>query len=77
MINNIHFAKHPKRHISALQQQRVQSLTTYGVRFQECGNTMSSMHWTEIDLIEEAVVVPVGVDGIMQLHEQGFSYISL
>jgi intracellular sulfur oxidation DsrE/DsrF family protein len=35
------------------------------------------MHWTEIDLIEAAVVVAIGVDGIMQLQEQGFSYISL
>ena len=70
-------AKHPKRHISPLQQQRVKSLATYGVRLQACGNTMSSMHWTEVDLIEEAVVVPIGVDGIMQLQEQGFSYISL
>ena len=70
-------AKHPKRQISPLQQQRVKSLATYGVRLQACGNTMSSMHWTEIDLIEEAVVVAIGVDGIMQLQEQGFSYISL
>jgi len=70
-------AKHPKRQILPLQQQRVKSLATYGVRFHACGNTMISMHWTEIDLIEEAVVVAIGVDDIMQLQEQGFSYISL
>ena len=70
-------AKRPKRSILPLQQQRVKSLAAYGVRFQACGNTMISMHWTEKDLIEEAVLVPIGVDGIMQLQEQGFSYISL
>ena len=70
-------AKRPKRPISPLQQQRVQSLAAYGVRFQACGNTMVSMHWTEKDIIDEAVIVPIGVDGIMQLQEQGFSYISL
>ena len=70
-------AKHPKRQILPLQQQRVKSLATYGVRFHACGNTMISMHWTAMDLIEEAVVVPIGVDDIMQLQEQGFSYISL
>ncbi len=70
-------AKQPKRPVSTLHQQRVKSLFEYGVRFQACGNTMISMGWTEKDLIEESVIVPVGVDGIMQLQEQGFSYISL
>ena len=70
-------AKRPRRSISKLHQQRVKSLAAYGVRFQACGNTMISMKWTKIDLIEEAELVPIGVDGIMQLQEQGFSYISL
>lgn len=70
-------AKHPKRAISTLQQQRAQSLMEYGVRFQACGNTMKSMHWLEQDLIEGAQIVPIGIDSIMQLQEQGFSYISI
>ena len=70
-------AKRPLRAISKKHQQRVQSLATYGVRFQACGNTMMGLHWTEEDLIEQAVVVPIGVDGIMQLQEQGFSYINM
>ena len=70
-------ARHPKRAVTPLQQQRVRSLSEYGVQFQACGNTMKSMHWEEKDLIEAATVVPIGVDGIMQLQEQGFSYISL
>jgi len=70
-------AKHPRRPISRIHQQRVQSLIEYGVRFQACGNTMKSMHWVENDIIEDAQIVPVGIDGIMQLQEQGFSYISM
>ena len=70
-------AKRPKRAITPLQQKRVKSLAEYGVRLQACGNTMLSMHWTEEDIIDEALIVPIGVDGVMQLQEQGFSYISL
>lgn len=70
-------AKRPKRAISPLQKKRVTSLSEYGVRFQACGNTMKSMNWQEKDIVDEAVIVPIGVDGIMQLQEQGFSYISL
>ncbi len=70
-------AKRPERPISRLQQQRVKSLIEYGVRFQACGNTMNSMLWTEKDLIGDFAVVKIGVDGIMQLQEQGFSYISM
>ena len=70
-------AKQPKRPITALQQQRVTSLVEYGVRFQACGNTMKSMHWLEKDILDEAEVVTIGIDGIMKLQEQGFSYISV
>jgi intracellular sulfur oxidation DsrE/DsrF family protein len=69
--------KRPKRSISAIHQQRVASLADYGVRFQACGNTMKSLNWLEKDLLEQAQIVPIGVDGIMKLQEQGFSYISL
>ena len=70
-------AKRPKRSISAIHQQRAASLADYGVRFQACGNTMKSMNWLDKDLLDHAQVVPIGVDGIMLLQEQGFSYISL
>ncbi len=70
-------AKRPKRAITVMQKKRVKSLSEYGVRFHACGNTMKSMSWQEKDIVEEAVIVPIGVDGIMQLQEQGFSYISL
>lgn len=70
-------AKRPKRAITPLHKQRVQSLMEYGVRFQACGNTMESMRWQEHDIVSGAEFVPIGIDGIMQLQEQGFSYISL
>jgi len=70
-------ARHPNRPISSVHKQRVKSLFDYGVRLQACGNTMKSLQWTEKDIIAGAVIVPIGIDGIMQLQEQGFSYISL
>lgn len=70
-------AKRPKRAISPTHKQRVQSLIEYGVRFQACGNTMKSLRWQEKDLISGIQHVPIGIDGIMQLQEQGFSYISI
>ncbi len=68
--------KQPVRRISALHRQRVQSLASYGVEFQICGNTMKSLGWTEQDIVEQAKIVPIGVDGLMQLQQQGYSYIS-
>jgi len=37
---------------------------------------MKSMQWTDKDMLAIAEVIPIGVDGIMQLQEQGFSYFS-
>ncbi len=70
-------AKQPNRPISSVHKQRVKSLFEYGVRLQACGNTMKSLQWNEKDIIDEAVIVKIGVEGIMLLQEQGFSYISL
>jgi intracellular sulfur oxidation DsrE/DsrF family protein len=69
--------RNPKRAISRDQRERVSSLADYGVQLQACGNTMKSMNWSKDDLIEQAQIVPIGVDGIMKLQEEGFSYISL
>jgi len=68
--------KKPGRMIKPFHQQRVQSLASYGVEFQACGNTMKSLKWAQKDLLEEAIVVPIGIDGVMKLQEQGYSYIS-
>lgn len=69
--------KQPKRAISPLHQERVKSLIDYGVRFQACGNTMKTMKWVEKDIIDDVQIVQIGIDGIMKLQEQGFSYISI
>lgn len=68
--------KKPGRPVSPELQQRAASLAEYGVSFHACGNTMKSLGWDAKDLLPFAVVVPIGVDDIMQLQEQGFSYLS-
>lgn len=70
-------ALHPRRAITNEQKERVKSLADYGVQLHACGNTMKSMKWKKEDLIDKAQIVPIGVDGIMKLQEQGYSYISL
>ena len=69
-------AKHPQRAIPPELQQRATSLADYGVAFHACGNTMKSLGWTEKSLLPFAKVVPIGVDDIMQLQEQGYAYMS-
>lgn len=68
--------KKPGRPVSKAQKERVQSLASYGVSFHACGNTMKTLGWTDKDIYEFAKVVPVGVDDLMRLQEQGFSYFS-
>lgn len=68
--------KHPLRPIPLELQQRTSSLAQYGVAFHACGNTMTSLGWSESDLLPFATVVPVGADDIMLLQEKGFAYIS-
>ena len=68
--------KRPDRTVSHIQQQRVGSLSDYGVAFHACGNTMKTLGWTEEDLVDFAKVVPIGVDDIMLLQEKGFAYLS-
>lgn len=66
----------PGRPVSEESQQRAASLHTYGVSFHACKNTMDSLQWDEADLLEFAEVVAIGVEDIMLLQEQGFSYFS-
>ena len=69
-------AKRPKRPVSETIRQRVASLLQYGVEFHACGNTMKSLNWTKKDILESAKYVEVGAADIMELQEQGYSYIS-
>jgi len=66
----------PQRPVPRELQQRAASLAEYGVAFHACGNTMKSLGWTDFDLLPFAKIVPIGVDDIMQLQEQGFAYMS-
>jgi len=69
--------ENPTFPVKKIHQQRVQSLDMYGVEFHACANTMKSLGWKKIDLLDMAMVVPVGVDDIMQLQEAGYSYIAI
>ncbi|MDH5786508.1 MAG: DsrE family protein [Chromatiales bacterium] len=66
----------PGREVKEEIRQRVSSLSKYGVEFHACGNTMKSLKWTEADLVPFARVVEVGAADLMELQEQGYSYIS-
>jgi len=69
-------AKNPGRPVEKEIQERVSSLEIYGVEFHACGNTMKSLKWTKKDLVPFAKVVEVGASDLIELQEQGFSYIS-
>jgi intracellular sulfur oxidation DsrE/DsrF family protein len=68
--------KEPERPVSEEIRQRVSSLAQYGVEFHACGNTMKSLKWSEKDLLPFAQVVDVGAADLMELQEQGYSYVS-
>lgn len=68
--------KTPGRPVSDEIKQRVSSLSQYGVEFHACGNTMKSLHWEEKDVLPFAKIVEVGAADLMELQEQGYSYLS-
>ncbi|MBL1275671.1 MAG: DsrE family protein [Ectothiorhodospiraceae bacterium] len=68
--------KTPERPVSKEIKQRVSSLSQYGVEFHACGNTMKALHWEEKDMLPFVKLVEVGASDLMELQEQGYSYIS-
>lgn len=68
--------KHPLRPIPPELQEKARALADYGAAFHACGNTMKSLKWTKKDMQDFARIIPIGVDDIMQLQEQGFTYMS-
>lgn len=68
--------KNPGRPVSDETKARVSSLSQYGVRFIACGNTMKSLKWSEEDIVPFAEVVEVGAAALLELQEEGYSYIS-
>ena len=69
-------AKNPKRPVKKEIQERISSLSQYGVEFHACGNTLKALKWTEKDIVSFATIVDIGAVDLMELQEQGFSYIS-
>ena len=68
--------KKPGRPVSEDTKQRVSSLSQYGVEFHACGNTMKSLKWKQKDLFDFVTVTEVGAADLLELQEQGYSYIS-
>lgn len=68
--------KKPTRPVSDHIKQKIKSLADYGVKFHACGNTMKSLGWKEDDMLEFVEVVKVGAADLIELQEQGYSYIS-
>ena len=68
--------KNPTRPVADDVRDKVKALAAYGVAFHACGNTMNSLKWTKEDMLPFAKIVPIGVDDIMLLQEQGFQYFS-
>jgi intracellular sulfur oxidation DsrE/DsrF family protein len=59
-------------------KERVNSLAQYGSVFSACGNTMKAMErksGKKVTLLESVGVVPAGVIRVMELQEQGCSYV--
>jgi len=68
--------KKPLRDISPEVVTAISSMANYGVKFHVCGNTMKSLGWKKEDMLDFAEVVKVGAADMMELQEQGYSYIS-
>ena len=69
-------AKNPLRPVTKETRERISSLSAYGVEFHACGNTMKALKWEKEDMLPFAKVVEVGASDIMELQEDGYSYIS-
>jgi len=70
-------AKIPSRPVSEKNIQSVKSLSSYGVQFHACGNTLDSLGWDKDDLYDFAEIVQVGAADLLEHQEKGFAYISL
>lgn len=67
-------------HKDSKLKDRLASLHAYGnVHFGVCQNTMNKLKWSKTDLLSAAFVqdalVPSGVVRLMELQEQGYTYI--
>lgn len=59
-------------------KERVSRMKEQNVAFSACGNTKTAMEKREsqpVEIVPEAVIVPAGVVRLMELQEQGWSYV--
>ena len=68
--------KKPRRPVTQTVREKIISLSTYGVDFYACGNTLKSLKLTDKDVVPVAKVVEVGASTLMELQKQGYAYIS-
>ncbi len=77
MGSGIHILlKEPGIPVIPAVRDQVASLAFYGVEFHACGNTLTTLHKDEKDVLEFASVVDAGVADLMELQQQGYAYIS-
>ena len=70
-------AKRPKRPIPETLRTRARAqATNYGVKFIVCGNTMKTVGWVAQDILPFASIEEIGAAALMELQEQGYSYIA-
>ena len=55
----------------------IQSLSSYGVEFAACGNTMKALHLTKADLASGVTVVPGAIGEIVKRDHEGWTQIHM
>jgi len=69
-------AKNPIRDVSTEVVASIKSMSDYGIKFHACANTMKSLGWDKDDMFDFVTVVEIGAVDLIELQEQGYSYIS-
>lgn len=70
-------AKKPQREVDQLIYDRVESFAKdYNVRFIACGNTMNTIGFKHEDMRPFAEYAQVGAAALMELQENGFSFLA-
>ncbi len=55
--------------------ERIQELVAQGVRFQVCKNAMARFEINEDQVVEKCEIIPAGIVALIDLQNDGFSYI--
>lgn len=55
--------------------ERIRELHSKGVRFQVCQNSLNKLQIPADHLIEECEIIPAGIVALIDLQNNGFSYI--